>query len=109
MNYYNIWADPKDGVDAKDFAIKMRAFLDQLVNMKRMSWYKLSRMKLGFRSIDLPEFHVMMEFETMQQLDDAMTSILEDEQNIESVHVAFNQLVDVETIHHALYRDYPDE
>jgi hypothetical protein len=109
MNYYNIWADPKDGVDAKDFAIKMRTFLDQLVNMKRMSSYKLCRMKLGFRSIDLPEFHVILEFETMQQLDDAMTSILEDEQNIESVHVAFNQLVDSDTIHHALYRDYPDE
>jgi hypothetical protein len=77
--------------------------------MKRMSSYKLARMKLGFRSIDLPEFHVIMEFENMQQLDDAMTSILEDEQNIESVHVAFNQLVDSETIHHALYRDYPDE
>jgi hypothetical protein len=109
MNYYHIWADPKEGVEAKDFAIKMRKFLDQLVSMGRMHSYKLTRMKLGFRSIDLPEFHVIMEFKNMQQLDDAMTSVLEDEQNIESVHVAFNQLVDSETIHHALYRDYPDE
>jgi hypothetical protein len=38
-----------------------------------------------------------------------MTAILEDEQNIEDAHVAFNQLVDGETIQHALYRDYPDE
>jgi hypothetical protein len=109
MNYYHIWADPKEGVEAKDFAVKMRKFLDQLVSMGRMHSYKLTRMKLGFRSIDLPEFHVIMEFKNMQQLDDAMTSVLEDEQNIESVHVAFNQLVDSETIHHALYRDYPDE
>jgi hypothetical protein len=109
MNYYHIWANPKEGVDPKDFAIKMRRFLDQLVVMDRMVAYKLSRMKLGFRSIELPEFHVMMEFNNMQQLDDAMTSILEDEQNIDDAHVAFNKLVDGDTIHHALYRDYPDE
>ncbi len=109
MNYYHIWANPKEGVDVQDFAIKMRKFLDQLVFMKRMHSYKLTRMKLGFRSIDLPEFHVIMEFETMQQLDDAMTAVLEDELHIEDAHVAFNQLVDSDTIHHALYRDYPDE
>ena len=109
MNYYHIWTNTKDGVDAKEFALKMRKFLDQLVSMNRMESYELTRMKLGFRSIDLPEFHVMMKFKTMQQLDDAMTSILEDEQNIEDAHVAFNQLVDGDTIQHALYRDYPDE
>jgi hypothetical protein len=109
MNYYHIWANPKEGVEAKDFALKMRKFLDQLVAMDRMHSYKLTRMKLGFRSIDLPEFHVIMEFKNMQQLDDAMTAVLEDEDSIETVHVAFNQLVDGETIHHALYRDYPDE
>lgn len=109
MNYYHIWANPINGVDAKDFALKMRKFLDQLVYMKRMRSYKLTRMKLGFRSIDLPEFHIIMEFDTMQQLDDAMTSVLENEKNIEESHVAFNQLVDGDTIHHALYRDYPDE
>jgi hypothetical protein len=109
MNYYHIWANPISNVDAKDFALKMRRFLDQLVSMGRMHSYKLTRMKLGFRSIELPEFHIIMEFNTMQQLDDAMTSILENELNIEESHVAFNQLVDGDTIHHALYRDYPDE
>lgn len=109
MNYYHIWANHKEGVDAKDFAVKMKVFLDQLVTMDKMSWYRLTRMKLGFRSIDLPEFHIIMAFNSMQQLDDAMTAILEDEQNIEDAHVAFNQLVDGETIQHALYRDYPDE
>lgn len=109
MNYYHIWANTKDGVNAKEFALKMHKFLDHLVSMKRMESYKLTRMKLGFRSVELPEFHIIMEFKTMQQLDDAMTSILENEQNIEESHVAFNQLVDGETIHHALYRDYPDE
>ena len=59
--------------------------------------------------MDMPEFHIMMEFGNMQQLDDAMTSILRNEKNIDESHVAFNQLVDKETIQHFLYRDFPDQ
>jgi len=109
MNYYHIWADPIEGSDPKDFALKMKKFLDQLVRMDKMVSYKLMRMKLGFRSMDIPEFHIMMEFHSMQQLDNAMTAVLNDEQNIEDAHVGFNQMVDGSTIQHALYRDYPDE
>ena len=64
-------------------------------------------MKLGFRSMDLPEFRIDMEFDTMQQLDDAMSLTLSDKQ-VDTVHVGFNQYVDVTTIQHFLYRDFPD-
>lgn len=106
---YHIWADHKKGVDAYDFANKMRKFLDGLVEMGRMQNYRLTRSKLGFRSMDMPEFHIMMEFGNMQQLDDAMTSIIRNEKHIDESHVSFNQLVDKETIQHFLYRDFPDE
>ena len=106
---YHIWADHKQGVDSYDFAKKMRKFLDRLVEMGRMNSYRLTRSKLGFRSMNLPEFHVMMEFDNMQQLDNAMTSVLRNEQKIDETHVAFNQLVDTETIQHFLYRDFPDD
>ena len=106
---YHIWADHKEGVDSYDFAKKMRKFLDGLVAMKRMVNYRLTRSKLGFRSMDMPEFHIMMEFNNMQQLDDAMTSIIRNEKSIDESHVQFNQLVDKETIQHFLYRDFPDQ
>ena len=106
---YHIFADHNENVDGKEFAIKMRRFLDQMVEMKRMNSYRLTRAKLGFRSMNLPEFHIMMEFDNMQQLDDAMTSVIRNEENIEEAHVGFNQLVDGETIQHFLYRDYPDQ
>jgi len=108
MDVYHIFADHNEDVDAHEFATKMRVFLDRMVAMGRMESYRLTRMKLGFRSMDLPEFHIMMDFRNMQQLDDAMTAVLRNEQNIEDSHVAFNQLVDVETIQHFLYRDFPD-
>jgi hypothetical protein len=50
-----------------------------------------------------------MEFNNMQQLDDAMTSVIRNEESIDDKHVNFNQLVDVETIQHFLYRDFPDQ
>jgi len=108
MDVYHIFADHNEDVNAVEFATKMRVFLDRMVSMGRMESYRLTRMKLGFRSMDLPEFHIMMDFKNMQQLDDAMTAVLRNEQNIEDSHVAFNQLVDVETIQHFLYRDFPD-
>ena len=64
-------------------------------------------MKLGFRSMDLPEFRIDMEFENMQQLDDAMTTTIADK-GVDKVHVGFNQYVNTDTIQHFLYRDFPD-
>ena len=106
---YHIWADHKKDVDSYDFANKMRQFLDGLVELGRMKSYRLTRSKLGFRSMDMPEFHIMMDFDNMQQLDDAMTAIIRNEKNIDQSHVSFNQLVDKETIQHFLYRDFPDQ
>lgn len=109
MDIYTIYADHTDDVKAEEFARLMRKFLDKMVSLGRMESYRITRMKLGFRSMDLPEFRIDMEFRNMQQLDDAMTSILRNEEKIEDEHVGFNHYVDVETIQHFLYRDYPDE
>ena len=58
--------------------------------------------------MDLPEFRIDMEFENMQKLDDAMTITIADKE-VDKVHVGFNQYVDVDTIQHFLYRDFPDD
>ena len=104
---YTIYADHKDNISAKDFVDKMSLFLDKLVENKKMLNYRITRMKLGFRSMDLPEFRIDMEFGNMQQLDDAMKITINDK-DVDKVHVGFNQYVNVDTIQHFLYRDYPD-
>ena len=58
--------------------------------------------------MDLPEFRIDMEFESMQQLDDAMEITMSDK-GVDQTHVGFNQYVDKDTIQHFLYRDYPDD
>ena len=106
-NIYTIYADHKENISAHDFVAKMKLFLDKLVQHDKMITYRITRMKLGFRSMDLPEFRIDMEFESMQQLDDAMDVTIADK-GVDKTHVGFNQFVDTETIQHFLYRDYPD-
>ena len=108
MNIYTIYADRKDNITAQEFVAKMSMFLDKLVEHDKMVTYRITRMKLGFRSMDLPEFRIDMEFHNMQQLDDAMTITVADK-DVDKVHVGFNQYVDVDTIQHFLYRDFPDD
>jgi len=107
-NIYTIYADHKDNISAHDFVTKMSVFLDRLVENRKMICYRITRMKLGFRSMDLPEFRIDMEFESMQQLDDAMTITLMNK-DVDHAHVGFNQYVNSETIQHFLYRDFPDK
>jgi hypothetical protein len=94
-NIYTIYADHKENITAHDFVAKMSLFLDKLVEHKKMLTYRITRMKLGFRSMDLPEFRIDMEFENMQLLDDAMTMTITDK--------------DVDRVHVFLYRDFPDD
>ena len=109
MDLYTIYADHNKNINAKEFIEKMKPLLDGLVELNKMVSYRITRAKLGFRSMDLPEFRIDMNFNNMQQLDDAMTSIIRNEKSIDDKHVNFNKLVDVETIQHFLYRYYPDE
>ena len=109
MDVYTIYADHSSETNAHEFCRFMRKFLDKMQDMGRIESHRITRMKLGFRSMDLPEFRIDMEFKNMQQLDDAMTSVIRNEEHIEGEHIGFNHLVDGETIQHFLYRDFPDD
>jgi len=50
-NIYTIYADHKDNITAHEFVTKMSLFLDKLVEHRKMDCYRITRMKLGFRSM----------------------------------------------------------
>ena len=105
---YHIWADKKKGISDIDFANNMRKFLQHLVNEGKMNSFRVTRCKLGFRSIqDLPEWHMMMEFDNMAQLDKAFERVVPRKGELEKEHISFNKFVE-DNIQHALYRDWPD-
>ena len=105
---YHIWADKKKGISDLDFANNMRKFLQHLVDEGKMNSFRITRMKLGFRSIqDLPEWHMMMEFDNMAQLEKAFKRVVPRKGELEKKHISFNKFVE-NNIQHALYRDWPD-
>jgi hypothetical protein len=108
MNIYHIWCDKEGDLSDAGWVLNMKSFLQQLVDEGKMESYRVTRCKMGFRSIqDLPEWHIMMEFKTMAQMDAAFDRVAPQEGELEHKHRSFNQFV-AGNIQHALYRDWPD-
>jgi hypothetical protein len=108
MNIYHIWCDKTQEISDTTWVNNMKSFLDHLVTEKKMESYRITRCKMGFRSIqDLPEWHIMMEFTSMAQMDQAFNRVAPLEGELENKHRSFNQFVG-SNIQHALFRDWPD-
>jgi hypothetical protein len=107
MDIYHVWADKEGDISDLEWVNNMKGFLDQLVTEGKMVSYRITRCKMGFRSLDIPEWHIMMEFTGMAQLDTAFKRVAPLEGELEDKHRSFNQFVSG-TIQHALFRDWPD-
>ena len=107
MDIYHIWADKEGDITDREFVNNMRAFLEHLKSEGKMESYRITRCKMGFRSMDIPEWHIMMEFRNMAQMDAAFERVAPLEGELETKHRSFNQFV-AGNIQHALYRDWPD-
>ena len=106
---YTIWADKEGDISDIDWVNGMRSFFDHLVMEGKMETYRITRCKMGFRSIpDLPEWLIIMEFKNMAQMDEAFRRVAPLEGELEDKHKSFNQFV-AGNIQHALWRDWPDQ
>ena len=108
MDIYHIWADKSGDITDSAWVSNMRGFLDHLVTEGKMQSYRITRCKMGFRSMDIPEWHIMMEFTDMAQMDAAFRRVAPLKGELETKHQSFNQFV-AGNIQHALYRDWPDQ
>ena len=109
MDIYTIWADKQGDISDLEWVNNMRGFFDHLVSEDRMVSYRITRCKMGFRSIaDMPEWMILMEFRDMAQMDQAFRRVAPLKGELEDKHRSFNQFV-AGNIQHALFRDWPDE
>lgn len=107
MDIYHIWADKEGEISDLEWVNNMKKFLQQLVDEGKMLSYRITRCKLGFRSIaDMPEWHIMMEFENMAQLELAFQRVAPLEGELEDKHRSFNRFVSA-NIQHAYFTDWP--
>ncbi len=106
MDIYHIWCDLKPGVSDTAFTADAHTYLDQLVQQGQMASFRITRRKLGLGAPGLGEFHLLLEFTGLAQLDQAFTGVATRAEPIESFHQAVNSKVVNLTF--ALYRDFPD-
>jgi hypothetical protein len=106
MDIYHVWCDKKGDIGDAVWVENMRGFLDHLVLEGKMKSYRITRCKMGFRSMDIPEWHIMMDFVDMTQLESAFKRVAPLEGELENKHKSFNQFA--ENLQHAYYRDWPD-
>ncbi len=106
MDIYHIWCDLKPGIRDTTFTEAADAYLKQLVQTGSLQQYRITRRKLGLGIPELGEFHLMLEFEGLAQLDEAFTTVASRDEPVESFHHSVNSLVS--SIKFALYRDFPD-
>ena len=106
---YTIWANKEGDISDIAWVNGMRGFLQHLVDEGKMLSFRITRCKMGFRSIsDLPEWLIIMEFKNMAQMDEAFKRVAPLEGELEVKHKSFNQFVSGD-IQHALFRDWPDQ
>ena len=86
MDIYHVWCDKKGDIKDLDWVNNMKRFLDHLVGEEKMVSYRVTRCKMGFRSMDIPEWHIMMEFNDMAQLEMAFKRVAPLEGDLESKH-----------------------
>ena len=106
MEIYNIYFDLKEGVKDVDFSDAASAFLGKLQEEGKIAGYRMMRRKLGLGPAQIPEWHILLEFETMAQMDQVFAAVSSRAEPVESFHLAVNSKV--RNLMFSLYRDFPD-
>ena len=106
MDIYHAWFNLKDGVKDVEFSDSTRTYLEHLKEEGRLTGYRITRRKLGLGHPTLPEWHLMLEFEGLAQLDAAFQHVSARKGPVEGFHQAVNSKVT--DLIFALYRDFPD-
>ena len=107
MDIYHVWCNLKQGVGDTEFSDACRDYFEHLKSQDWLSSYRITRRKLGLGPEHLPEYHIMLEFDGLAQLDRAFGLVSTRAGPVESFHHSVNSRV--QDVFFALYRDFPDD
>lgn len=106
MYIYHIWANLKPGTRDMEFVEAVNHYLTNLQADGKLEHYRIMRKALGLGLEALLDFHIMLEFRDMQQLEQSFDTVAARQDPVESLHHAVNSKVS--GFKAALYRDFPD-
>ena len=105
MNFYHIWANLKDSSKDLEFCNDVTAYLGYLKAEGFIHHFTISRRKFGFSPPELCDFHIMIEIEDLNQLDNAFKAVAARAGELEKLHHAVYGAVS--EFKSALYREFP--
>lgn len=108
MNYYHMWFNLKNTRPPADveFAKSVDSYLGHLKAQGKCEGWTLSRRKFGFGPNTIGEFHCVVWFKELAQLDAAFGVVATRAGEIERLHhPVYSAVTDFVS---ALYRDFPD-
>ena len=91
MDIYHIWCNLKPDVIDLDFVGSATQYLDHLKHSGELIEYRIMRRKLGLGPKQFGEFHLMLEFADLTQLDSAFNRVVSRQNPVESFHQAVIQ------------------
>jgi hypothetical protein len=106
MDHYHVWCNLKDSSDDLRFAAAVREYLEHLERTGSLARWSLARRKLGFGPSELGEFHLVLAFERLADLDAVFGAVASRSGEVERLHARVYSLV--RDFRAALYRDFPD-
>ena len=106
MDIYHVWCDLRPGISDLEFCRDANTYLQSLIDDGRMAKFRITRRKLGLGLAEHGEFHLMLEFDGLAQLDDAFSHVASRSDPVEGFHHAVNSKV--ASVKFSLYRDFPD-
>jgi hypothetical protein len=106
VNLYHAWFNLKDGVGDIEFTDAARGYLGHLKENGLIAGFRITRRMLGLAPPPLKDWHIIIEFENLTQMDSAFGQVSARADPIEGFHHALNSKV--QDVFFALYRDFPD-
>lgn len=107
MNLYEIWVDLAPGAKDLELADAIHAYLGYLKDKGKIATFRLSRRKFGFGPDGFGEFHITIECESLEQLDQAFLRVATRDAEVEPLHAAvYSRVINYKA---GLWRDFPDD
>lgn len=106
MNHFHIWCDIKPEANAREFGDQAREFLSFLYEHELIEGFNIARRQFAIDPPGLGEFHITVEFGSVEQMNRAFEQIGMRTGETDAFHKPVADSVRNMTV--ALYRDWPE-
>jgi hypothetical protein len=107
MNHFHIWCNLKAGTDARDFGDGARELLSYLHEREMIEGYSIARRGFVIAPPDLGEFHVTVEFRSIEQMDHTLEYVSNSSEEAAAFYQPLAEMI--RDVSLAMDQDFPEE